>query len=222
MFKSFFIFFFFLKSLNAYTVMKPNYFNEYKEDVNNYAPSVIIGELDWVEVDKLDPLLPEVKLSKLVGQLYSSRKTKCTAWVHPVNGEVYTAHHCFDPNFVWARFVWHGEEYELTKWLCNKASDVCRTIDFNVVVDFGINLPMVVNDGLLIHRQNNKTVISYGTFKDHWMPDRYVHYMDSAPGSSGGMLVLAGGKELLPVAVHHSGSKERQENYASKLSVVGE
>ena len=193
-------------------------------------PSVIIGsEVDWIPAASYPETSIVYKRSQLVGQLISSKRTKCTAWVHPVNGEVYTANHCFKKEHKWAEFYWLGDKYILDKWFCDSVKDYCKTLTFgddDARVDSGFysNANFLLDglpgkrDAYLIHRQRNQTVVSTCEVKTHpsipyWLIE-YGDRCDTYFGSSGGMLI---NESCDVIGIHHSGSPNDQQNYASKL-----
>lgn len=182
-------------------------------------PSVIIGDsVDWKDADTYPQDSIVYKRSQLVGQIISDRGSKCTGWVNPDNGEVYTNFHCFG-QMRHAKFYWQGEEYQLDYWYCDTANDYCHTTDFEQEDQHLHQMYLKVpTRGFLIHRQKNKTVVSECNIKKHsWQAFRLIEYgetCDTAPGSSGGMLIDEDGNVI---GIHHSGSKKAQENYATDL-----
>ena len=138
-------------------------------------------------------------------------------------------------------FYWQGEEYELNYWVCNDAPmmDICRTKTLEELGDASNDksldddsnrdyIARYVRDtraekpAYILHRQKNKTVISYGQYKkDSYWPYRLIEFgegMDTYFGSSGGMLVDA--ETHTPIGVHTSGSEEKQQNYATSLEAL--
>ena len=202
-----------------------------------FKPSVIIGETtDWIPAASYPETSIVYKRSQLVGQLISSKRTKCSAWVHPVNGEVYSANHCFKKEHKWAEFYWLGDKYILDKWFCDSVKDYCKTKTFGDDDGHRNNraggarnntrsLSRNMLDGrkfhrqaYLVHRQRNQTVVSECQVKPHpsipyWLIE-YGDRFDTYFGSSGGMLINENGDVI---GIHHSGSPNDQQNYASKL-----
>lgn len=201
-----------------------------------FSTSVIVGELDWEEIVDYPEGTLERQNSHSVGMLYNENIGVCTASIVGQDTLV-TANHCVDQRWPFSKITFgyeKGVKYENLIWLdCQGIIWQDWQKDIAAINCKGVGNPNYLSRSSEPVLKGEELYIIHNNCD--WITDMYcrptkkishckvkqisgsflTHTCDTLGGTSGAPIFRASDHKL--IGVHHSGSKEREENYGSTL-----